>query len=69
MPPDRLLVLRAGVPPIRGRKITYYRERLFTRRVQPPPVITARPLPLPSGAGQGQSETFIAPARTLPQIP
>jgi type IV secretion system protein VirD4 len=44
MPQDRLLVLHAGMPPIRGRKIVYWRERLFTRRVLPPPHVPARPV-------------------------
>jgi type IV secretion system protein VirD4 len=44
MPPDRLIVLKAGTPPIRGRKIVYWRERAFTRRVRPPPAVPARPL-------------------------
>lgn len=48
MPPDRLLVLRAGLPAIRGRKIAYYRERAFTARLRPAPVVPARPLPVPS---------------------
>ena len=42
MPPDRLIVLRAGMPPVRGRKIVYWRERRFMRRVGPPPVVTPR---------------------------
>jgi type IV secretion system protein VirD4 len=45
MPPDRLLVLRAGLPPVRGRKITYWRERPFIRRVRPAPPVAARALP------------------------
>lgn len=47
MPPDRLLVLRAGMPPIRGRKIVYWRERVFARRVLPAPIVPARPLNAP----------------------
>jgi type IV secretion system protein VirD4 len=43
MPPERLIVLRAGMPPVRGRKIVYWRERAFTRRVLPPPVVPAHP--------------------------
>lgn len=37
MPKDQLLVLRSGLPPIRGRKIVYYRDRAFTSRLLPPP--------------------------------
>lgn len=44
MPPDRLIVLKAGVPPARGRKIAYYREAVFRDRVRPPPLVAARPL-------------------------
>jgi type IV secretion system protein VirD4 len=46
MPPDRLIVLKAGTPPTRGRKIVYWRERAFTRRVRRPPMVVARPLPI-----------------------
>jgi type IV secretion system protein VirD4 len=37
-----LIVLRAGLPPVRGRKIVYWRERVFSRRVLPPPTIAPR---------------------------
>jgi type IV secretion system protein VirD4 len=47
MPSDRLIVLRAGTPPVRGRKIAYYRERDFLARLLPPPAIPARPLAAP----------------------
>jgi type IV secretion system protein VirD4 len=58
MPADRLIVLKAGLPPVRGRKITFYQERAFTRRVRPPPSVPSRPLrvaalwpgPTPRGA-------------------
>lgn len=42
MPASRLIVLRAGLPPVRGRKIVYWRERAFARRVAPPPVVPVR---------------------------
>jgi len=48
MPQDQLIVLRAGLPPIRGRKIAYYRERAFTRRVLAPPRVAARPPAAPT---------------------
>ena len=41
MSPSRLIVLRAGMPPVRGRKIVYWRERAFAKRVLPPPVVPA----------------------------
>ncbi len=43
MPPSRLLVLRAGMPPAQGRKIVYWRERAFAKRVVPPPIVAANP--------------------------
>lgn len=42
MDPGRLLLLRAALPPVRGQKIAYWRERAFSRRVQPPPVVPPR---------------------------
>ena len=45
MPPDRLIVLKAGSPPVRGRKITYYRERAFQARLQPAPQVPPRACP------------------------
>jgi len=38
---DALLVLKAGLPPARGRKIRFYREAAFRDRVQPPPDVPA----------------------------
>jgi len=43
MPADRLIVLRAGMPPVRGSKIVYWRERAFARRAVPPPIVPAHP--------------------------
>lgn len=37
MPETDLLVLKAGLPPVRGRKIRYYAEPGLSARVQPPP--------------------------------
>jgi type IV secretion system protein VirD4 len=45
MDPGQLLLLRAGLPPIRGRKIVYWREKAFSQRVLPPPVIPPRAFP------------------------
>lgn len=35
--PRALIVLTAGAPPVLGRKLAYYREPDFARRVAPPP--------------------------------
>lgn len=51
----RLIVLKAGIPPVRADKIVYWRERAFTRRVRPPPTV-------PVHAGFGIS----APAPAAP---
>lgn len=47
MPPGEMIVLRAGLPPIKARKIVYWRERVFRRRLRPPPTLVQRPLPPP----------------------
>lgn len=44
MDPGHLLLLRAGLPPIRGRKVVYWREKAFRERVLPPPVVPPRAL-------------------------
>lgn len=38
-PADELLLLRGGMPPIRGDKIRYYADSLFQRRLTPPPAV------------------------------
>ncbi|MFT4953675.1 MAG: type IV secretion system protein VirD4 [Brevundimonas sp.] len=40
---DRLIVLKAGLPPVRARKIVYYRERAFVDRLRPAPVVSPTP--------------------------
>lgn len=50
LPASRLIVLKAGLPPVRGRKIVYWRERLFRTRLRPPPVISVSPAPIPAPA-------------------
>ena len=35
----RLVVLKAGIPPVRGDKIVYWREKAFARRILPPPAV------------------------------
>lgn len=41
LPPEDLIVLKAGIPPVRGRKIAYWHEHIFAERVRPPPAIPA----------------------------
>ena len=47
MPANKLIVLRAGTPPVRGDKVVYWREKAFSRRVGPPPIV-----PVHVGFGQ-----------------
>ena len=42
-PGDELLLLRGGMPPIRGDKIRYYADSHFTRRVAPAPIVAPIP--------------------------
>jgi type IV secretion system protein VirD4 len=39
MPDEDLIVLKAGLSPVRGRKLRYYREAVFRRRLLPPPTV------------------------------
>lgn len=39
LPEEDLIVLKAGLPPIRGRKIRHFREPAFQDRVSKPPVV------------------------------
>src|SRR3546814_15947964 len=40
LPPDEELVMVAGHPPLRARKLRYYADRTFTSRVLSPPVLS-----------------------------
>ena len=42
-PPDKLILLRGGIPPIIGAKIAYFRSRFFKARAFPPPAVIAFP--------------------------
>lgn len=61
MPADRLIVLRPGLPAVRGRKIVYWRERLFTRRQRAAPTVPAHP-----GVGRSAYASPPAPAPIPP---
>lgn len=41
LPQTALIVLKAGLPPVRARKIAYFRERVFQRRLRPAPDLAA----------------------------
>lgn len=62
MPDQDLIVLKAGLPPIRGRKLRYYCEPVFRRRLRPPPlvarraVVTAEPDPESATAANGAAD-------------
>jgi type IV secretion system protein VirD4 len=43
MSKDALIVLRGGIPPIRARKIYFFKNRDFTRRICNPPAVPAQP--------------------------
>jgi len=60
LPPDDLIVLKAGTPPVRGRKIAYYRERVFAARVRLPPRVPAVALP-PEGGDPASATGAAAP--------
>lgn len=42
-PPDKLILLRGGIPPIVGAKIAWFRSRFFTSRAIPPPKVPVAP--------------------------
>jgi len=43
LPPDEEIVMVAGHPPVRARKLRYYEDRNFTRRLLPPPILSGPP--------------------------
>lgn len=57
MSPSKLIVLRAGIPPVRGEKVVYWREKAFARRVLPPPIV-----PVHTGFGRTAEADVEAPA-------
>ena len=63
MDPGQLILLRAGLPPVRGRKIQYWRERTFLARVLPPPAVAAHPA-IDTGAANALSPP---PAASAPR--
>lgn len=64
LPPDQLIVLKAGVPPVRGRKIVYYRDRAFAGRLRPPPV-----MPTLTAAAEAPGEDLAMADVAAPRVP
>ena len=56
------IVFYEGLPPIRGRKIRYFAERAFRRRLLPPP---AHPRPKPRRAAQSGPTSSAEPAEAV----
>jgi len=46
MSEDDILVVRGGIPVIRGQKIRYFKEGVFKKRLQPAPEVAALPKPV-----------------------
>lgn len=49
-PPDELLVIRGGIPVVRGKKIRYFEDRVFTQRVVAAPTVPPLPAPIDAAA-------------------
>ena len=45
LPPDEAVVMVSSVPPVKARKLRYYADANFRRRVLPPPLMTAGSYP------------------------
>lgn len=43
LPPDEAVVMVSSVPPVKARKLRYYADANFQRRLLPPPVLAAGP--------------------------
>jgi len=57
MSPEKLVVLRAGIPPVWGEKLVYWRQKAFARRVAPPPIV-----PVHAGFGRTTEADDEAPS-------
>jgi type IV secretion system protein VirD4 len=68
MPKGDLLLLRGGIPPVRARKIEYFRSRHFTSRISDPPKVAPRLIMIPQAkqvsppASAGASSDVLAQA-------
>jgi type IV secretion system protein VirD4 len=61
MDPGQLILLRAGMPPARGRKIQCWREKVFTQRVAAPPTVAAHPMIATTATGASTPVAGAAP--------
>ena len=68
MPADALIVLKAGLPPVRGRKLRYYAEPAFRRRISPPPEVAVITMPAPDEPAQPAPPSPSADPLTLEAI-
>src|SRR3546814_928081 len=68
MPKGDLLLMRGGIPPVRGRKIEYFRSKRFTSRISDPPKVAPRPITISAApvtaklAGEASSSDPLAQA-------
>lgn len=63
MDPGHLILLRAGMPPVRGRKIQYWRETAFKTRVIAAPIVPAHPAIRVSAAASASLSPRVATSR------
>jgi type IV secretion system protein VirD4 len=85
LPPMDEIVMVAGAPPIRAKKVRYYEDRRFTERVLPPPdpeasgrssrtdgwstLGTLKVAPLPADRRQGEEDKANSGLRREPELP
>jgi type IV secretion system protein VirD4 len=67
MPKGDLLLLRGGIPPVRARKIEYFRSRRFTSRISEPPKVAPRPVSLPPPKPSSSRSSIAAGSDVLAQ--
>ncbi|OYY75801.1 MAG: conjugal transfer protein TraG [Sphingomonas sp. 28-62-20] len=67
MPKGELLLLRGGIPPVRARKIEYFRSRRFTSRISDPPKVAPRPIVIPQTKPGSATATGAAGSDVLGQ--
>lgn len=58
MSKDALILMRGGIPAVKGEKITFYNNKDFTSRLKPAPIVPPRPLG--PGIDMSPDETSVA---------